>query len=138
MPVSRSSARSDRSLPPTTQEFPVLEGTNKTGEQNARICFGCTFDSRCVGEVRAQDAAAGEKVFGVCKACHQIGETAKNSVGPVLNGLIGRKAGSVPGYSYLSANRSPASPGMRPPSANTSRTRKRKSRHQDDLCRPQG
>ena len=57
------------------------------------------------GEVRAQDAAAGEKVFGVCKACHQIGETAKNSVGPVLNGLIGRKAGSVPGYSYSSANR---------------------------------
>ena len=58
-----------------------------------------------VGDVRAQDAAAGEKVFGVCKASHQIGETAKNSVGPVLNGLIGRKAGSVPGYSYSSANR---------------------------------
>src|SRR5437763_12887954 len=57
------------------------------------------------GDVRAQDAAAGEKVFGVCKACHQIGETAKNSVGPVLNGLIGRKAGSVPGYSYSSANK---------------------------------
>ena len=51
------------------------------------------------GEVRAQDAAAGEKVFGVCKTCHQIGETAKNGVGPVLNGVIGRKAGSVAGYS---------------------------------------
>ena len=50
------------------------------------------------GEVRAQDAAAGEKVFGVCKTCHQIGETAKNNVGPVLNGLIGRKAGSIAGY----------------------------------------
>jgi cytochrome c2 len=36
---------------------------------------------------RAQDAAAGEKIFAVCKACHQIGENAKNSVGPVLNGL---------------------------------------------------
>ena len=45
----------------------------------------------CSGEVRAQDAAAGEKVFGVCKTCHQIGENAKNGVGPVLNGLIGRK-----------------------------------------------
>jgi cytochrome c len=33
-------------------------------------------------EVQAQDAAAGEKVFGVCKMCHQIGETAKNAVGP--------------------------------------------------------
>ena len=57
------------------------------------------------GEARAQDAAAGEKVFAVCKACHQIGETAKNSVGPVLNGVIGRKAGSVEGYSYSTANK---------------------------------
>ena len=56
-------------------------------------------------EVRAQDAAAGEKVFGVCKTCHQIGETAKNGVGPVLNGLIGRKAGSVAGFSYTAANK---------------------------------
>src|SRR6202165_4235970 len=57
------------------------------------------------GEVRAQDAAAGEKVFGVCKACHQIGETAKNNVGPILNGIIGRKAGSIPGFSYTAANK---------------------------------
>lgn len=58
-----------------------------------------------VGNSNAQDAAAGEKVFGVCKACHQIGETAKNGVGPVLNGVIGRKAGSVPAYSYSAANK---------------------------------
>lgn len=57
------------------------------------------------GEARAQDAAAGEKVFAVCKACHQIGENAKNGVGPVLNGIIGRKAGSVAGYSYSQANK---------------------------------
>ena len=37
----------------------------------------------------AQDAAAGAKVFAQCKACHQIGENAKNAVGPVLNGLFG-------------------------------------------------
>lgn len=53
----------------------------------------------------AQDAAAGEKVFAVCKACHQIGETAKNAVGPVLNGVIGRKAGTYPGYAYSDANK---------------------------------
>jgi cytochrome c len=57
------------------------------------------------GEVRAQDAAAGEKVFGVCKACHQIGETAKNNVGPQLNGLFGRKSGTIAGYSYTDANK---------------------------------
>jgi cytochrome c len=53
----------------------------------------------------AQDAAAGEKVFAVCKACHQIGETAKNAVGPVLNGIIGRKAGTYSGYNYSDANK---------------------------------
>src|SRR6186997_1813075 len=54
---------------------------------------------------RAQDAAAGEKVFVQCRACHQIGETAKNGVGPELNGLIGRHSGSVAGYSYSPANK---------------------------------
>ena len=54
----------------------------------------------------AQDAAAGEKIFLQCRACHQIGENAKNAVGPVLNGIFGRKAGMIEGYSYSSANKS--------------------------------
>jgi cytochrome c len=54
---------------------------------------------------QAQDAAAGEKVFAQCRACHQIGETAKNAVGPVLNGLFGRKSGTIEGYSYSPANK---------------------------------
>jgi cytochrome c len=54
---------------------------------------------------RAQDAASGEKVFLQCKACHQVGETAKNAVGPKLNGLFGRKAGTIEGYSYSPANK---------------------------------
>jgi cytochrome c len=53
----------------------------------------------------AQDAASGEKIFTQCRACHQIGENAKNAVGPELNGLLGRKAGTVSGYSYSSANK---------------------------------
>lgn len=53
----------------------------------------------------AQDAAAGEKSFNKCRACHQVGETAKNGVGPELNGLFGRKSGSVSGYSYSDANK---------------------------------
>ena len=54
----------------------------------------------------AQDAAAGEKVFAQCRACHQVGETAKNGVGPVLNGLFApRKAGTVEGYAYSPANK---------------------------------
>lgn len=54
---------------------------------------------------QAQDVAAGEKVFVQCKACHQVGETAKNGVGPMLNGLFGRKAGTIEGFSYTSANK---------------------------------
>lgn len=58
-----------------------------------------------LGSAQAQDAANGEKVFAQCRACHQVGETAKNAVGPVLNGLFGRKAGTVEGYNYSPANK---------------------------------
>ena len=57
------------------------------------------------GVAHAQDAALGEKVFFKCKVCHQIGEGAKTIVGPELNGLNGRKTGSVEGYSYSEANK---------------------------------
>jgi len=52
----------------------------------------------------AQDAANGEDVFKKCRSCHRVGEGAKNLVGPQLNGLIGRKAGSVEGFRYSKAN----------------------------------
>ena len=58
-----------------------------------------------LGAVAAQDAAAGENTFKVCKACHQIGEGAKNAVGPVLNGIVGRKAGTYADYNYSDANK---------------------------------
>ncbi len=51
----------------------------------------------------AQDAEAGKSVFNQCRACHQVGETARNGVGPNLNGLFGREAGSVEGYRYSNA-----------------------------------
>lgn len=53
----------------------------------------------------AGDPKAGAQVFKKCLACHAIGEGAKNKVGPVLNGLFGRPAGSVPGYDYSDANK---------------------------------
>lgn len=53
----------------------------------------------------AQDVAAGEKSFNKCRACHQVGETAKNTVGPILNGLFGRKSGTIAGYNYSEANK---------------------------------
>jgi cytochrome c len=53
----------------------------------------------------AQDVEAGEKTFNICRACHEIGEGAKNSVGPVLTAVVGRKAGTYPGYDYSEANK---------------------------------
>lgn len=55
---------------------------------------------------RGQDAAAGEKTYAQCRACHQVGETAKNTVGPMLNGIVGQKAGEREGYSYSAAMKS--------------------------------
>ena len=54
---------------------------------------------------RAQDAEAGKTVFAKCSPCHTIGENAGTKAGPALNGLDGRKAGTVPGYPYTEANK---------------------------------
>jgi cytochrome c len=53
----------------------------------------------------AQSVEDGAEVFKKCRACHQVGEAAKNVVGPKLNGLFGRKAGSIEGFSYSDANK---------------------------------
>ncbi len=44
--------------------------------------------------------AKGEKVFKKCKACHQVGDSAANKTGPVLNGIVGAPAGAVEGFKY--------------------------------------
>ena len=54
----------------------------------------------------AQDLAAGENSFKKCLPCHRVGPDAKNLVGPLLNGLEGRKSGTIEGYNYTEANKS--------------------------------
>lgn len=60
----------------------------------AALCFGALL-----APASAQDAAAGKDVFKKCAACH-VATEAKNRVGPHLVGIVGRKAGSVEGFSY--------------------------------------
>jgi cytochrome c len=79
--------------------------TNRKECEMRGVILAAVLAVMATSGARAQDAAAGEKVFAVCKACHQIGETAKNAVGPVLNGIIGRPAGTYAGYSYSDANK---------------------------------
>jgi cytochrome c len=53
----------------------------------------------------AQDAQKGAAAFNICLACHAIGAGAQNKIGPELNGLDGRKAGSAPNFEYSDANK---------------------------------
>jgi cytochrome c len=50
----------------------------------------------------AQDAEAGKAVFKKCGACHQVGPEAKNALGPSLECVDGRKAGTAEGYTGYS------------------------------------
>ena len=51
----------------------------------------------------AQDAGA--TAYKKCAPCHDVGPAAKNKVGPKLNGLAGRKSGTVEGFNYSDANK---------------------------------
>lgn len=53
----------------------------------------------------AQDAAAGQRVFNQCRACHTVEQGGRNGVGPNLWHMFGRRAGSVDGFRYSAAMR---------------------------------
>lgn len=50
------------------------------------------------------DPVRGQAAFAPCKACH-VTQKGVNRVGPSLNGIVGRKAGTVPGFNYSAANK---------------------------------
>jgi cytochrome c len=60
----------------------------------------------------AQDAAAGQRVFNQCRACHSIEQGGRNGVGPNLHGVVGRKAGSVEGFRYSASMREKVQGGL--------------------------
>lgn len=64
------------------------------------------------GAARAQDAAAGQRVFNQCRACHTVEEGGRNGVGPNLHGLFGRKAASVAGFRYSASMKEKAEAGL--------------------------
>lgn len=73
----------------------------------------CTL-SAVSGLTRAQEGNAeeGAEVFKKCRACHDVGPEAKNKVGPILNGIIGRAAGTIEGYNYSDANKQAGAKGL--------------------------
>ncbi len=73
---------------------------------------GATMMALTVQAHAEGDAAAGEKVFKKCAACHAVGDGAKNKVGPQLNGIVGRSAATVEGFKYSKALQDKASEGL--------------------------
>jgi len=69
------------------------------------LAFTVAALAAMTGMAQAQDLAAGEQSFRKCLPCHSVGEEARNKVGPELNGLDGRKAGTAADYSYSEANK---------------------------------
>src|ERR1700751_5469325 len=53
----------------------------------------------------AQDVEKGQRSFNKCLPCHAVGPGAETKVGPELNGLDGRHAGTVAGFNYSEANK---------------------------------
>ena len=70
-----------------TQVAAASEEESQTTDETVAV-----LDPELVGQ--------GEKVFKKCKACHQVGDGAKNKSGPQLNGIMGRTFGSVEGFKY--------------------------------------
>jgi cytochrome c len=69
------------------------------------LILGGALLAATVGIAHAQDLAAGEQSFRKCSPCHSVGEDARNKIGPVLNGLDGRKAGTAADYNFSEANK---------------------------------
>lgn len=76
----------------------------------AALSFVATFGAATVA--MAQSVENGADVFKKCRACHQVGDGAKNAVGPFLNGIVGRKAGTIDGFNYSDANKEAGGKGL--------------------------
>jgi cytochrome c len=60
----------------------------------------------------AQDAAAGQRVYNQCRACHTVEQGGRNLVGPNLHGIFGRRAASIEGFRYSADMRAKAEAGL--------------------------
>lgn len=72
--------------------------------KTALICIaGALLALSITGAQAAGDATRGAALFSRCALCHNNAKGAPNKIGPNLFGVVGRKAGTYPGFSYSSA-----------------------------------
>ncbi len=79
---------------------------------HSRVLTGLVLLLLGTFEVAAQDVANGEQIFKRCRACHQVGDSAKNAVGPLMNNIVNRTAGSIEGFNYSNANKEAGAKGL--------------------------
>jgi cytochrome c len=90
--------------PATTEEAAAPAETPAVAETPADAAAAAPAGGAVAYASFTGDAAAGEKVFAACRTCHVFDEGV-NRVGPSLHKIVGRKSGSVPGFSYSDANK---------------------------------
>ena len=83
--------------PSAPASAPALDHTMAQGMTTAQA-----QPASVAAPINGGDAVAGRLVFRKCQACHSM-EPGKTILGPSLAGILGRKAGSDPGYSYSPA-----------------------------------
>jgi cytochrome c len=89
---------------PTPVVATTWVGEKSMGIRGVTILIGLLLASASMSSAQeAGDATAGATVFKKCMGCHAVGEGARNKVGPVLNGVVGRQAGTFPDFRYSDA-----------------------------------
>jgi cytochrome c len=84
---------------------PTRPSKQKDLSMTNRLLIVSIILATSIGSASAQDLAAGATSFKKCASCHELGDNAKNKVGPLLNGLEGRRTGTIAGYNYSDANK---------------------------------
>tara|TARA_B100001123_G_C14681925_1_gene777820 strand:- start:87 stop:614 length:528 start_codon:yes stop_codon:yes gene_type:complete len=87
---------------PEKSAYQVATVTTSTST-SAETSSKSTESENIMALFASTNSADGAKVFKKCAACHSIAQGGSNKIGPALWGVLGRKAGSVPGYKYSKA-----------------------------------
>ncbi len=82
------------------------------GGRRSRALLVIALLFTCVSGALAEDDT-GEALFKACATCHEIGEGAKHKVGPHLDGIVGRTAGTIDGFRFSEAMRKAGEKGLR-------------------------
>ena len=88
---------------PEKSAYQVASITNVASTTSAETGSTNSEEGSIMALFASTSAAEGAKVFKKCAACHSIKEGGANKIGPALWGVLGRTAGSVPGYKYSKA-----------------------------------